>query len=109
MLELRTKRWHKVKILTKIESQDIVISRKFLYTNKILKIFGFIFRSDRIGKTRIHLDRVEGLGDFLELEVVLAEGEDPDVAKVEADSLLERLGISHEQFVEGAYIDLFHS
>ncbi|MFP5259482.1 MAG: class IV adenylate cyclase, partial [Acidobacteriota bacterium] len=27
------------------------------------------------GRTRVHLDRVEGLGEFLELEVVLAEGE----------------------------------
>jgi adenylate cyclase class IV len=27
------------------------------------------------GRTRIHLDRVEGLGEFLELEVMLADGE----------------------------------
>lgn len=60
------------------------------------------------GRTRIHLDRVEGLGDFLELEVVLSEGEQPDAATAEAGELLRRLGISHEQFVEGAYIDLLH-
>ena len=58
------------------------------------------------GRTRIHLDRVVGLGDFLELEVVLSEGEQPDAAIAEAGELLKKLGISHEQFVEGAYVDL---
>jgi len=28
-----------------------------------------------VGRTRVHLDQVEGLGQFLELEVVLGEGE----------------------------------
>lgn len=58
------------------------------------------------GRTRIHLDRVEGLGDFLELEVILAEGEQPEAGTTVADELLKRLGISTEQFVEGAYVDL---
>jgi predicted adenylyl cyclase CyaB len=62
------------------------------------------------GRTRIHLDRVEGLGDFLELEAVLAEGEQTDAATGEADELLERLGISDQQLVRGAYVDMhFHS
>ena len=56
----------------------------------------------------LHLDRVEGLGDFLELEVVFAEGENSEAAKAEAEELLKRLGISKEHFVEGAYVDLLH-
>ena len=62
------------------------------------------------GRTRIHLDRVEGLGDFLELEVVLAEGEQPETAAAEADQLLKKLGISTKQLIGGAYVDMhFHS
>jgi predicted adenylyl cyclase CyaB len=58
------------------------------------------------GRTRIHLDRVEGLGDFLELEVVLSDGESPEAGIKTAHELLVRLGISTEQLIEGAYIDL---
>ena len=59
-----------------------------------------------IGRTRVHLDRVEGLGDFLELEVVLADGEPPDAAVREAHDLMEKLGVQPSQLIEGAYIDL---
>ena len=58
------------------------------------------------GRTRIHLDRVEGLGDFLELEVVLAKGEDEAAGLAEAQALLARLGIEERQLVRGAYVDL---
>jgi adenylate cyclase len=59
-----------------------------------------------VGRTRIHLDSVEGLGDFLELEVVLAENE-PTQAGVEAThKLLDAFGIQREQLVAGAYVDL---
>jgi predicted adenylyl cyclase CyaB len=58
------------------------------------------------GRTRIHLDRVAGLGDFLELEVVLADDEDPDAGMREARDLLARFGIDEEQLVAGAYVDL---
>lgn len=58
------------------------------------------------GRTRIHLDRVEGLGDFLELEVVLADGEDEGAGLAEAHALMQRLGIAPAQLVRGAYLDL---
>jgi predicted adenylyl cyclase CyaB len=61
-----------------------------------------------VGKTRIHLDRVEELGDFLELEVVLSESETTESGVKVAHELLASLGISPQQLIEGAYIDLLH-
>jgi adenylate cyclase len=58
------------------------------------------------GRTRIHLDRVEGLGDFLELEVVLAQGEPEERGIAEAQQLMARLGVSPDQLLQGAYLDL---
>jgi predicted adenylyl cyclase CyaB len=58
------------------------------------------------GRTRIHLDAVEGLGDFLELEVVLADGEDEAAGLAEAQTLMRQLGIDDAQLVRGAYLDL---
>ena len=63
----------------------------------------------RVGRTRVHLDRVEGLGDFLELEVVLHEGESADDGVAEAHALLRRLAIDGAQLVAGAYVDLLRS
>ena len=59
-----------------------------------------------VGRTRVHLDRVEGLGQFLELEVVLREGESPDAGVDEAQALMGMLGIESSQLIEGAYVDL---
>ena len=58
------------------------------------------------GRTRIHLDQVEGLGDFIELEVVLNEGESTSTGTKDAADLLSRLGIPKESLVECAYVDL---
>ena len=59
-----------------------------------------------VGRTRVHLDRVENLGHFLELEVVLSEGESPERGIEEAHNLMASLGITDVQLVEGAYVDL---
>ena len=62
-----------------------------------------------IGRTRVHLDRVEDLGDWLELEVVLKEDETSAAGITEARELMAKLGIEPAQLVEGAYVDLLAS
>jgi len=59
-----------------------------------------------IGPTRVHLDRVEGLGDFVELEVVLAENQGIGNGFVTARRLMAELGIAESELVDRAYIDL---
>ena len=58
------------------------------------------------GPTRIHLDRVEGLGDFLELEVVLRDEQTEAEGAAIAERLLLRLGVSAGQRLSSAYLDL---
>ena len=58
-----------------------------------------------LGPTRVHLDAVHGLGDFLEFEVVLASPEQADAGRQIADELMERLGITPDDLVTGAYVD----
>ena len=62
-----------------------------------------------VGRTRVHLDSVEGLGDFMELEVVLRDGESTNAGVQEADGLMQRLGIQPGQLVKGAYFDLLRT
>ena len=58
------------------------------------------------GRTRIHLDRIDRLGNFLELEVVLRTDEPADLGVREATALMRQLNISQERLIESAYIDL---
>jgi len=59
-----------------------------------------------VGRTRVHLDRVQDLGDFMELEVVLQEHEPAEAGMQEARMLMQRLGITPSQLVDSAYVDL---
>lgn len=58
-----------------------------------------------VGNTRIHLDEVEGLGQFLELEVVLSARQTPRQGRQIAARLMERLGIKSSDLISGAYVD----
>ena len=60
----------------------------------------------KVGNTRIHLDTVEGLGTFMELEVVLTAGQSEQQGFATAVELMARLGIADADLVDVAYIDL---
>ena len=59
-----------------------------------------------VGPTRVHLDVVEGLGHFVELEVVLDAAQTPAEGEAAARALLDALGIAPSRLVAGAYVDL---
>jgi predicted adenylyl cyclase CyaB len=58
-----------------------------------------------IGQTRVHIDEVQGLGDFLELEVVL-RGQSEVEGKSIVTALLSELGIAQDELIAEAYVDL---
>ena len=59
-----------------------------------------------VGQTRIHLDDVEGLGQFMELEVVLEDGQSDADGQVIAEGLMTALGVESGDLIDGAYMDL---
>jgi predicted adenylyl cyclase CyaB len=60
----------------------------------------------RVGRTRVHLDDVPGLGAFLELEVEMADGEALAAGAGEARRLMRVFAIPEDALVAEAYVDL---
>jgi len=59
-----------------------------------------------VGQTRIHLDEVSGLGSFVELEVVLRDGQPEWEGHAIAADLMARLGIAESDLIGCSYADL---
>ncbi len=59
-----------------------------------------------VGQTRVHVDDVEGLGQFMELEVVLHPGQPDAEGQAIAHDLMLQLGVEPSDLLEGAYMDL---
>jgi len=67
----------------------------------------WVFLSSRFGgHTRIHLDEVKGLGQYLELEVVLQPGQMPEDGERIAAEFRAALDIREEDLIDCAYVDL---
>jgi predicted adenylyl cyclase CyaB len=62
-----------------------------------------------IGQTRLHIDEVEELGTFLELEVVLRDGQTEAEGKGIVTNLMSEFGIEKHNLISEAYVDLLNS
>ncbi len=62
-----------------------------------------------IDNTRVHLDAVDELGNFVELEVVLAPSMTLEQGDATARTLLTKLGIADHELLKPSYIDLLLS
>jgi predicted adenylyl cyclase CyaB len=59
-----------------------------------------------IGQTRVHLDEVDRLGNFVEFEVVLTQDQTVEEGRSIARRLLATLNIHANHLIDCAYIDL---
>jgi predicted adenylyl cyclase CyaB len=74
-----------------------------------LEVRGVVRKTRRVylaGQTRIHLDAVDGLGAFIELEVVLTERQTSDAGRAIAADIMARLDIHPDDLIAASYIDL---
>ena len=79
---------------------------------KVLPVRGTVLKRREVflvGRTRIHLDQVHNLGLFVELEVVLSDGESAEDGKHVANELLHKLMIPETGLLAQAYIDLLEA
>jgi adenylate cyclase class IV len=63
----------------------------------------------RVGQTRVHVDQVEDLGDFLELEVVLTEHQSKAEGQAIAQHLMISLDVAPECLLCETYLELLES
>ncbi|XP_038044924.1 uncharacterized protein LOC119719535 isoform X2 [Patiria miniata] len=59
-----------------------------------------------VGQTRVHIDEVDRLGSFMELEVMMQPDQTTADGTKIADDLMEELGIQPSDLISCAYMDL---
>lgn len=58
------------------------------------------------GNVRLHLDRVASLGEFGEIEAVIADGDDPERSRAVVDETLGSLGIVPADLIDVSYFEM---
>ena len=95
---------------TRVACEDAPLLVEIL--SRMLTIRGGVVKQREVfmvGRTRVHLDQVEHLGSFAELEVVLDPVEPLEQGEREARQLMDALHIPATDLVAGAYIDLLQA
>jgi predicted adenylyl cyclase CyaB len=97
-------RYHLVEVPDPAELRDALASvvGVTVVVSKARRLFTF-------EGVRIHLDRVESLGDFIEFEGVAADGDDPARFAKLLDDLRAALGIHDEDLLRESYSDLLRA
>ncbi|MDX1532298.1 MAG: CYTH domain-containing protein, partial [Rhodothermales bacterium] len=55
---------------------------------------------------KLHLDRVEGLGTFVEAEAIARDGDTEEALRAQCERVLDALGVAPNDLVAGSYVDL---
>ncbi len=55
---------------------------------------------------RLHLDRVARLGEFGEIEAVIADGDDPEHSRAAVDEILAALAVTPDGLIDVSYFEL---
>lgn len=59
-----------------------------------------------VDNVRIHLDTVDGLGTFIEFEVMVIDDRTEASCRAQAEELLEAFGIHADELIAGSYADM---
>lgn len=79
---------------------------------ELVELFGVknIVRKKRtlylINSTRVHLDEIEGMGDFVEIEVPIASSKDENRAKRTVQTIMRHLAINDDELLATAYVEM---
>ncbi len=55
---------------------------------------------------RLHLDQVARLGDYGEIEAVIADGDDPERSRSAVDEILAALGVGQPDLIDVSYFEM---
>ncbi len=98
-------RWSSYQVIPIAAVAASALLAGLLMTHDRLTVVDKVRQVALVGQTRVHLDRVAGLGSFIELETVISTQSDAEAAAKHA-AVIVLLGLAAHPSVAGSYSDL---